>query len=224
MISTEQIILVGVGGVVVLLTCLFLLLFYPRLKKLTIRKKSEVPMQQGTYVNYKESEETTEDRTLARELIFESIIREYELGFVRLRHLDNKATNLVSVSGIVLGLLTGVGGLFLTSSSQQIDLSNISTIILLWEIFFFVISLTFGLLSLRIRYYVHFYISTEDFDKYRGMSKNNILEILHKGYANAVQRNGKVSNEKMDAINRSFSFLYLGIILLFVFGLSLIFA
>lgn len=159
-------------------------------------------------------------------LIYQAIIERYKEEWERTRSLDDKASNIIGVVGIAGSFVTGLGGFLLSSSQYQITLSEIKTI--LPVIFFFIniacflTSLTFGLVAYHIKEYVHVPDPFMLIAKYGDKNKSEVTTVLQSTYADAVEENIKLNNKKVTALKRSFCLLFLSLIVLFIFSISLI--
>jgi len=162
----------------------------------------------------------------ARNLIYQAILERYREEWERTKNLDDKASSIIGVVGIAGSFVTGLGGFLLSDPQYRIIMSETRTILPVAFFFIniacFLASLTFGLIAYHIREYTHVPAPFILIAKYGDKNKTEVTAVLQSTYADAVEKNMILNNKKVTAVKRSFYLLYLSLIVLFIFSLSLI--
>ena len=174
------------------------------------RKMVEIDDKNGS------KEADTEKRD---ELIYDSINNRFRLERERSYSLDGKASSIINLVGIIIGIEAGLASILLKDVSRTNDFYiYICTIFLIGIIF-----LTCSILSALKSYYVKIwhvvpdakYLIKEYAEKDR--SKVDILRIMSKEIADSIEHNEEINNEKARFIGYALLSLVIGIIINILF-------
>ena len=174
------------------------------------RKMVEIDDKNGS------KEADTEKRD---ELIYDSINNRFRLERERSYSLDGKASSIINLVGIIIGIEAGLASILLKDVSRTNDFYiYICTIFLIGIIF-----LTCPILSALKSYYVKICHVVPD-AKYlikqypeKDRSKVDILRIMSKEIADSIEHNEEINNEKARFIGYALLSLVIGIIINILF-------
>lgn len=157
------------------------------------------------------------------ELIYDSINNRFRLERERSYSLDGKASSIINLVGITIGIEAGLASILLKDVSRTNNYYIYVCAIFLIGIIF----LTFSILSALKSYYVKIWHVVPDpkylIEEYakKDRSKIDTLRIMSKEIANSIEHNEKINNEKARFIGYALIFLVIGIIINMLFICSL---
>jgi len=150
------------------------------------------------------------------EIIYNAVIRRFELEIDRKKELDNKANNLVGFIGIIASLITGFGGTYL--KIPNIEEWNLNSLRLLSPIVSFAFVLMFMLFSLifvfqaiQIKQLTYVPHAFNLIGAYSNTEKLTIIQHLCDEYAVAIGDNSVVNDRKANNIKKAIWSLSLGL-------------
>lgn len=150
------------------------------------------------------------------EIIHDAVRDRYKFEIERIKHLDDKANNLVSVSSILAALISGFAVLSLKLSSPNLTEIGAFTLFLIC-LSFLVVSLCYSVKAYQIRSYVIVPDAPSLIVECEKMNADKILEVLYINYTLATEENVSQNEEKVYHIEMASWFLFASIILFGVF-------
>ena len=149
------------------------------------------------------------------ELIYNSITNRFRLERERSYSLDGKASSIINLVGIIIGIEAGLASILLKDISRTSDYY-----IYVCAIFFMgIVFLACSILSALKSYYVKIWHVVPDpkylIEEYakKDRSKIDTLRIMSNEIADSIEYNEKINNEKARFIGYALIFLVAGIII-----------
>lgn len=146
-------------------------------------------------------------------VIYEAVVKRFELEIDRTDGLDSKAANLAGFVGVVLGVVTGFGSLYLKIPGGMkfdwdalIPLSPIISFALALILLF--LSFVESLVGLQIRKFVYVPNSFNLIHNYEDSKQEVVLSALYDEYAVAIKENRDVNNNKARRIQKALWILF----------------
>jgi hypothetical protein len=157
--------------------------------------------------------------TERKDVILNEVRRSYEIQFDLKRNLESKATNAITVSGIIITLLFGFST-FLIKGPIQIEWLQYYYVTILVSIVLSIIALLYALHSLRITKYCYVLIDSyvngpklqEVVDDFMMPDNDHGLDDLIYSYVAAIKINSFQNDLNAGYVSRSQTFLLTAII------------
>jgi len=161
------------------------------------------------------------------DIIYNAVIRRFDLEIDRKKELDNKANNLVGFIGIIASLITGFGGTYL--KIPRIEEWNLDSLRLLSPIISFALVLMFMLLSfvfvfqaIQIKRFTYVPHAFNLIGAYSDTERLTITQHLCDEYAVAIGDNGEVNDRKASNIKKAIWSLSFGLFTLILHAFLLL--
>lgn len=129
-------------------------------------------------------------------VIHNELVNRIKFEFERIKDLDSKTINLISISGIVLGIVTGISKILTDTNSNQTISVNFF-ILLALEIIVLGFTLIFGLIAYRVRKYSVIPEPYYLIGRYEAEDELTVLRALNDEYAIAIEINMISNNQKI---------------------------
>jgi len=153
----------------------------------------------------------------SKELILEAVKDRYNFELGRINRLDSKTSSVMSIAGVLVGLVAGFGSLVITISE------------ITWLEFgaFLAFSVSLGSLILSFwyslkTYQLRDYIVVPDAPTFivegEKMKHEKVMETLYVNYALALEENEKTNKKKVQNIGNSINLILFSIILFALFS------
>lgn len=149
------------------------------------------------------------------EIVYDAVVRRFELEIDRKKELDNKANNLVGFIGIIMSLITGFSAVYIkvpTIKEWNLDAFRLlSPIISLGIVFVFILaSFLFVLRVIQIKQFTYVPHAFNLVGAYSDSEKEVVLRDLCDDYAIAIGDNHTVNDKKANDIKNAIWSLSLG--------------
>ncbi len=159
--------------------------------------------------------------TDSRKIIHDAVKERFDFEIERIKLLDDKANNLVSIASILAALISGFAILSMKLSSMT--MTEIGTFALfLISLFLLIASLCYSILAYQIRSYIIVPDPPSLIVECEKMSADKILEVLYINYTLATEENEKKNETKVFYVKRASWLLFAAIIMFAVFVLTTI--
>jgi len=165
-----------------------------------------------------------EAETETKQIIYEAVVRRFELETERTNDLDSKAANLTGLVGIILGVVTGFGSAYLTiPSDMKPDWHSLTLLspVISFALVLLLLFITFvlALVGLQIRAFTYVPHSFNLIRDYENSEPQEVLPALYDEYAVAIKENRDVNDDKAKKIQKAMWSLFAALILLSVHAL-----
>jgi cytochrome c biogenesis protein CcdA len=147
------------------------------------------------------------------DLIFDLIKRRYDGEIERINNLDNKAGNLIGLTGVIAGFLLGASTLTASTLSRNAILSIIYFI----GIGILLVSIGLALWSVRVRKWAAVPDVATLLEKYTNLSYSEVLQSNAGEMKKAVEKAEIQNEQKAKLIGLSWYLLISGLTLVFIF-------
>lgn len=156
------------------------------------------------------------------EAIREEVIRRFEFESDRTKILDDKASSTMGFVGIITGIISGIGGFLLKKPLSLSMIQIIPLVIFFSDVICLILSFLFAWYAYRVRKYSIVPDAYYLIGAYEKKDHKTMLRDLCDQLAIAIEENMVSNNQKVKWIKRSMNALFLGVIFLFIFVLSII--
>jgi len=146
----------------------------------------------------------------ALETIYTEVIRRYQFEIDRIKHLDDKASNIIGFVGILTSLISGFGILQLKFPTNRVEIVEFSMFVL--SLVFLFLSLIFGLNAYATRKFTITPDAIFLVGKYEDKEKKHIIRDLCDNYAVSIEDNRKLNDRKVANIKRAMQSLILALV------------
>jgi hypothetical protein len=149
-------------------------------------------------------------------IIHDAVKDRFDFEVERIKLLDDKANNLVSIASILAALISGFAVVSIRLS--RLTMTEIGTFVLfLASLSLLVASLCYSILAYQIRDYVIVPDPPSFIGECEKMNSAKLLEVLYVNYTLAIEENGKKNEAKVFCIKISSWLLFVSIILFAIF-------
>lgn len=160
-------------------------------------------------------------------IIYEAIMKRFELEADRTDGLDDKASNLIGFVGIILGVVSGFGSTYLTIPGDlRLDWSSFIQLSPLVSFFFALFSLflsfALALISLQIKEFIYVPHAFNLIYDFENSEEKDVIQALSDEYAVAIKENQGVNNDKAKRIRKAMLCLFAAFVLLSIHVLSVL--
>jgi len=148
--------------------------------------------------------------------IHDSVKERYDFEIERIKLLDDKANNMVSIASILATLISGIG-VFSVKISELTFIEISSFLVFLACLGFLVASLCYSIRAYQIRSYMVVPDPPSFIVECEKMDPDKILEVLYINYALAVEENEKKNEQKVFHVKMASWLVFASIILFSIF-------
>lgn len=148
----------------------------------------------------------------ALETVYDEVVKRFQFESERTKHLDDKASNMIGFVGIIIGLVSALGGLLL--GVPQTPIKICATVLFFCVLILLVLSFIFGLAAYHVKKFTAVPDAYFLIGAYEKEDKERILRDLNDNYAVAIEENMKLNNQKVEYIKRVTYALFFGILLI----------
>jgi hypothetical protein len=148
-----------------------------------------------------------EDSTSTRELFVEELKKSYDKGWEVKNALENKANNMITISGTVATLLFGFGSLFLKNLNPNYQLLPLFIVFLMAGIITSVVAILLSSLSFRLRIYEipigpDFFTNNKNLiDDYKTAPRDKFNNTMITAYLRCIKQNHTINESKVKFIS-----------------------
>ena len=152
-----------------------------------------------------------------QEILLEKIEKRYDFEISRIKRLDDKTNNILTVDGIIAALISGFGSLSV-SFSEITFIEWGAFLVFALSLVIIVASLWYGLKAYQLRDYMIVPDPPVLIGECEKMKPEEVIETLKINYALAVIENEPINNEKASNITKAIQLTLISLILFALFS------
>ena len=152
----------------------------------------------------------------ALETIYDAVINRYQFEVERIKHLDDKASNIIGFVGILASLISGFGIFQLRLPTNFAEI--VEFVIFAFSLGFLILSLIFGLRAYGTKKFTIIPNAYFLIGKYEDKEKERIIRDLCDNYAVSIEDNMNLNDKKVANIKIAMYSLFLAVVVFSIFS------